>query len=48
MQFVKWLVLTTSVVGFTLFRIFIKSEYQKMENFFGEEYRKYKAETPEE
>lgn len=43
----SWLVLTTSIVAFTLFKIFIKSEYAEMEKFFGDDYRKYKAETPE-
>jgi protein-S-isoprenylcysteine O-methyltransferase Ste14 len=43
----SWLVLTTSIVGFVLFKIFIKSEYAEMEKFFGDEYRKYRAETPE-
>jgi protein-S-isoprenylcysteine O-methyltransferase Ste14 len=43
----SWLVLTTSIVAFTVFKIFIKSEYAEMEKFFGDEYRKYRAETPE-
>jgi len=43
----SWLVLTTSIVAFTLFKIFIKSEYAEMEKFFGDDYRKYKAKTPE-
>jgi len=43
----SWLVLTTSIVAFTLFKIFIKSEYAEMEKFFGDDFRKYKAETPE-
>jgi len=43
----SWLVLTTSIVSFTLFKIFIKNEYAEMEKFFGESYRKYSAETPE-
>ena len=43
----SWLVLTTSIVAFTLFKIFIKSEYTEMEEFFGDDYRKYKDETPE-
>jgi protein-S-isoprenylcysteine O-methyltransferase Ste14 len=43
----SWLVLTTSLVGFVLLKIFIKSEYVEMEKFFGDEYRKYKDRTPE-
>jgi len=34
-------------VAFTLFKIYIKSEYAEMEKFFGEAYQKYSAETPE-
>lgn len=43
----SWLILTTSIVGFSLCKIFIKSEYTEMENFFGDDFRKYRAETPE-
>lgn len=43
----SWLILTTSVIGFPLCKIFIKSEYAEMEKFFGDDFRKYKAETPE-
>jgi protein-S-isoprenylcysteine O-methyltransferase Ste14 len=43
----SWLVLTTSVVGYILFKMHIKAEYAEMEKFFGDEYRKYKAITPE-
>jgi protein-S-isoprenylcysteine O-methyltransferase Ste14 len=43
----SWLVLTTCFVGFILFKLFIKSEYSELERFFGEEYIKYKKETPE-
>ena len=43
----SWLVLTTSIVGFTLLKIFIKTEYIEMEKFFGNDYRKYKSETPD-
>jgi protein-S-isoprenylcysteine O-methyltransferase Ste14 len=42
----SWLVLTTSILGFVLCRIFIKSEYAEMEKFFGDDYRRYRAETP--
>ena len=43
----SWLVLTASIAGFTLFKIFIKSEYTEMEKVFGDDYRKYKAVTPD-
>lgn len=43
----SWLVLTTSVVGYALFKILIKSEYEEMERFFGDAFNKYRAETPE-
>ena len=43
----SWLVLTTCFVGFIPFKLFIKREYQDLEKFFGEEYLKYKRETPE-
>lgn len=43
----SWLVLTSSVVGYIMFKIYIKNEYQELEKLFGEEYLKYKSETPE-
>ena len=43
----SWLVLTVSVVGYILFRIHIKDEYREMEKIFGEEYVRYKKNTPE-
>jgi protein-S-isoprenylcysteine O-methyltransferase Ste14 len=43
----SWLVLTISIVAYIGFKIFIKSEVAEMEKFFGDEYRKYKAETPQ-
>ncbi len=43
----SWLVLTTSIVGFTLLKILINSEYTEMEAFFGDDFRKYRAVTPE-
>lgn len=42
-----WLVLTTSLVGYTLFKIYIHEEYRELESFFGEDYLSYKRETPE-
>jgi protein-S-isoprenylcysteine O-methyltransferase Ste14 len=43
----SWLVLTASVIGYVIFKIFIKSEYAEMEKFFGDSFRKYRRETPE-
>ena len=43
----SWLVLTTSIIGIILCKIFIKSEYVEMEKFFGDEFIRYKYKTPE-
>lgn len=43
----SWLVLTTSVIGYILFKIHIKNEYQELETFFGDAYLKYREQTPE-
>jgi len=43
----SWLVLTSSLVGFILLKVYVKKEYQMLEEFFGDEYLKYKSETPE-
>jgi protein-S-isoprenylcysteine O-methyltransferase Ste14 len=43
----SWLVLTSSVIGYLLFKINIKKEYNELEKFFGDQYIKYKNETPE-
>jgi protein-S-isoprenylcysteine O-methyltransferase Ste14 len=43
----SWLVLTSSVAGYILFKLFIKNEYTELENIFGNDYIKYKNETPE-
>ena len=43
----SWLVLTSSVIGYLLFKINIRKEYYELEKFFGEDYKKYKNETPE-
>jgi len=42
-----WLILTTSLVAYIIFKINIKSEYLEMESFFGEAYLAYKKNTPE-
>jgi len=43
----SWLILTASFVGYFLFKSFINREYSELEKFFGEDYLKYKSETPE-
>jgi protein-S-isoprenylcysteine O-methyltransferase Ste14 len=43
----SWLILTSSLIGYILFKRFISAEYIELEKFFGEEYIKYKTETPE-
>jgi protein-S-isoprenylcysteine O-methyltransferase Ste14 len=43
----SWLILTTSVIGFIMFKVHIGSEYKELERIFGESYLKYKRETPE-
>jgi protein-S-isoprenylcysteine O-methyltransferase Ste14 len=43
----SWLVLTSGIVGFILFKLFIKSENYELEKFFGEDYLNYKKKTPE-
>ena len=43
----SWLELTACVVGFVLLKIYVGREYQVLEEAFGDEYRKYKVETPE-
>ena len=43
----SWLILTSALVGYLLFKINIKNEYSELEKFFGEAYLKYRNETPE-
>jgi protein-S-isoprenylcysteine O-methyltransferase Ste14 len=43
----SWLILTSSFLGYLLFRIFIRNEYNELEKFFGEEYLNYRNQTPE-
>ena len=43
----SWLILTTSIIGYIMFRINIHAEYSELEKVFGEEYHKYKKDTPE-
>lgn len=43
----SWLVLTSSIVAYIAFRMYIKAEYVELEKFFGDEYIKYRERTPE-
>ncbi|HKK42678.1 MAG TPA: hypothetical protein VJ963_09735 [Bacteroidales bacterium] len=42
----SWLILAVSPVGYVFLKIYIKDEYEEMEGFFGDEFRKYRSETP--
>jgi protein-S-isoprenylcysteine O-methyltransferase Ste14 len=43
----SWLVVTSSIIGYILFKMNIRREYNELEKFFGEDYKRYKDETPE-
>jgi protein-S-isoprenylcysteine O-methyltransferase Ste14 len=43
----SWLILTSSIVGYIVFKRFIRQEYAELEEFFGDDYVKYKNQTPE-
>lgn len=43
----SWLMLTVPLVGYIVFKMYIKHEYDEMEKFFGDEYRIYSEATPE-
>jgi protein-S-isoprenylcysteine O-methyltransferase Ste14 len=43
----SWLILTSGIVGYIVFKRFIPREYEELEAFFGEEYMHYKNHTPE-
>jgi protein-S-isoprenylcysteine O-methyltransferase Ste14 len=43
----SWLVLTSSIVGFIPYKIFIGQETMELEKFFSDDYLRYKRETPE-
>ena len=43
----SWLILTTSIIGYIVFKRFISSEYKEMTEVFGDEYLQYKERTPE-
>ena len=42
----SWLIITTSVVGYVMFRLNVKKEEDLLERIFGDEYRKYRDRTP--
>jgi len=43
----SWMVLITCIAGYIPLKMFIKDEYRELEKYFGDEYLKYRAETPE-
>jgi protein-S-isoprenylcysteine O-methyltransferase Ste14 len=43
----SWLVLTTPILGYIVFKKCITHEYDEMTEVFGEEYKRYKERTPE-
>jgi len=43
----SWLMLTTCITAYIMFKINIKSEYREMEAFFGEAFLAYQKNTPE-
>jgi protein-S-isoprenylcysteine O-methyltransferase Ste14 len=43
----SWLVITSGIVGFILLKLYVGKEYLVLEESFGDEYLKYKTETPE-
>ena len=42
----SWIILTTSIVGYLVFRKFIHEEEELLERLFGDEFRTYEAGTP--
>lgn len=43
----SWLVLTSGIVGYIIFKMFIRQEYTELERVFGNDYLQYKSRTPE-
>jgi protein-S-isoprenylcysteine O-methyltransferase Ste14 len=43
----SWLVLTTSIIAYIVFKLTIHTEYEEMEKIFGKEHLDYKKRTPE-
>jgi protein-S-isoprenylcysteine O-methyltransferase Ste14 len=43
----SWLIITTCIIGYIVFKKLIGMEYKEMTEMFGEEYLQYKKRTPE-
>ena len=43
----SWLIISSGIIGYVQFKLFIRKEYDELERFFGEDYIRYKNETPE-
>ncbi len=43
----SWLILTSCIVGYIIFKRNIQHEYAELRSFFGESYLQYKNDTPE-
>ncbi len=43
----SWLILTSCIVGYIIFKRNIQQEYAELRRFFGESYLQYKNDTPE-
>lgn len=43
----SWLILSTSIIAYVVFKIQIKGEEKPMEEIFGADYMKYRSTTPE-
>jgi protein-S-isoprenylcysteine O-methyltransferase Ste14 len=43
----SWLILTSGIVGYLIFKRNIQHEYAELEGFFGDSYLQYKKDTPE-
>jgi protein-S-isoprenylcysteine O-methyltransferase Ste14 len=43
----SWLILTSAIVGYLIFKRYIRKEYTELEEFFGDSYIQYKNHTPE-
>ena len=43
----SWIVLTTSILAYFIFKMSIHTEYEEMERVFGQEYLDYRKRTPE-
>lgn len=43
----SWLILTSGIVGYLIFKRLIRQEYTELEKVFGDAYLEYKSRTPE-